>query len=197
MIYNFVDIDPRQIDWPERQRNALIPFEVIDGIPRNPIGQTGKIDRRLGEWGENQAADSIVVTRRTNKILLIKRDDCLEWAIPGGMVNPGELATKTLYRELKEETGVDLKHMTPKILARIYIDDYRCSDFAWITSTVALYVIENEVIAKGADDALDARWFDFSSMEALKLDVEKIGVLSMAHRPLFELALEELKDTEV
>lgn len=33
----------------------------------------------------------------------IKRRDCGEWAIPGGMVDPGEKVTSTLLREFMEE----------------------------------------------------------------------------------------------
>lgn len=33
----------------------------------------------------------------------IKRRDTKEWAIPGGMRDPGEIVTKTLVREFSEE----------------------------------------------------------------------------------------------
>src|ERR1051326_9146530 len=83
-------IDPREIEWYWRINNALVPFFVIEGMPVNPVKDTGKIGRNLGKWGENQAADPIVIAK--NKVLLIQRDDCGEWAIPGGMVDPGEFA---------------------------------------------------------------------------------------------------------
>lgn len=36
-------------------------YEVIDGIPRNPIGRTGVCGRgQLGKWGPNHAADPVV-----------------------------------------------------------------------------------------------------------------------------------------
>lgn len=44
----------------------------------------------------------------------IQRKDCGEWAIPGGMVDPGELITDTLRREFLEEAfnSLDSKNTT-------------------------------------------------------------------------------------
>jgi 8-oxo-dGTP diphosphatase len=46
------------------------------------------------------------------KILLVKRDTVPfkgYWALPGGRVDPGETAGQTVIREVKEETGLDVK----------------------------------------------------------------------------------------
>jgi 8-oxo-dGTP diphosphatase len=48
----------------------------------------------------------------TNKILLIKRSTrpfVGYWALPGGRMDPGETIDQTVIREVKEETGVDIK----------------------------------------------------------------------------------------
>ncbi len=187
-------IDPREINWQSRIKEAIVPFYIVEGMPLNPMGFTGKIGRNLPKWGENQAADPVV--KASGKILLIQRDDCGEWAIPGGMVNPGEFAKKALVRELKEETGVDLSTFTPKVIAQTYIDDPRNTDNAWITSTVAVFELEFTVQEQADDDAMDAGWFDFSSMDALEADLQekKQGKLYEAHRPILSLVL---TDTEV
>ncbi|GAA0281221.1 hypothetical protein GCM10009527_092010 [Actinomadura nitritigenes] len=40
----------------------LIAFEMdADVRPANPTGRTGKAGRNLGRWGENGAADAVVV----------------------------------------------------------------------------------------------------------------------------------------
>jgi hypothetical protein len=94
------------------------PFEIRELIeegygrdssytgPFNPKSLTGMIGRGLlGCYGPNHAADPIV-TRFNNGILemvAIQRADTGEWAIPGGMVNPGATVNATLRDEFNEE----------------------------------------------------------------------------------------------
>ena len=76
------------------------PYEIVNGVPRNPKGRTGISGRgHLGKWGPNHAADPIVtrwkkneynqpvVNPKTGKPILqfvaIQRVDTNEWAIPG------------------------------------------------------------------------------------------------------------------
>ena len=183
-------------NWDERQAAALVAFEFDDrGWPLNPTGRTGRDGRNLGKWGENQAADPLVVagTGPDRTLLLIKRSDRGVWAIPGGMVDPGETAPAALQRELHEETGVDLASVTPTILTRTYVEDWRATDHAWITSTAALYVLPGEVTATAGSDAAAARWWPFADLEQLEDAVRAAGEqLYEAHRPLLTAALEQL-----
>lgn len=184
-------------NWPTRQAMALVPF-TFDACrwPLNPTGRTGKTGRNLGKWGENCAADPIVVAGDTGverRVLLIQRSDTGQWAIPGGMVDPGETAPAALVRELREETGVDLAGHTPAVISCGYVDDPRNSDHAWICTTAALYRLPHTVLATGADDALDAAWWPFTTLDALTSAVEKAGgQLYPAHLPLFTAALTHL-----
>lgn len=187
---------PQEVtDWAERQKRALLPFQVVQGVPLNPTGRTGRIGRNLKSWGENAAADPIVVAGPAHdlRVLLIRRDDIHQWAISGGMVDPGETAPAALTRELLEETGVDLRGMTPQILMRTYVEDWRTTDWAWVCSTVALYRIADVVPAVAADDAEDAAWWPLTTIEDLAAAVEPHGGLYEAHRPLLEAAAARLE----
>lgn len=179
-------------DWPARLAKALVPY-VLDkhGWPLNPTGRTGRTGRNLGRWGENQAADPIVIagTGADRRMLLILRSDIEEWSIAGGMVDPGEFAPATLVRELREESGVDLTTRTPRILGRTYVADWRTTDHAWVCSTVAVFEIPQLVPATAGSDAKDARWFPCTDLDQLTRAVKAEGPLYEAHRPLLARAL--------
>ncbi|ONI90655.1 NUDIX hydrolase [Actinosynnema sp. ALI-1.44] len=180
-------------DWAQRQAEALLPFELDhEGWPLNPIGRTGRCGRNLGKWGENAAADPIVIagTGSSRRVLLIQRRDCGDWAIPGGMVDPGETAPAALVRELREETSVDLTEVIPSVLTRTYVADWRATDHAWVCSTVALYTLSEQVTAIAGDDADAVRWWPFSDVPQLAAAVAAGGGrLYSAHGPLLALAL--------
>jgi ADP-ribose pyrophosphatase YjhB (NUDIX family) len=50
---------------------------------------------------------NMVVTNDTGEILLIKRSDNDNWALPGGAIDLGESVAQAGIRETKEETGID------------------------------------------------------------------------------------------
>ena len=99
------ETDPTRIDWPARQAAAAIWFDVVDGRPVNPSAPTGiRYGRNgLGHWGEALAADAIVTATTADGqrwLLMAERGDSHGWALPGGMVEPGEDRVDAAVREL-------------------------------------------------------------------------------------------------
>ncbi len=144
-----------------------------DGKPLNPRGPTGIEGRGiLGRWGANFAADPIV-TRINDEgfleMISIKRSDCGQWALPGGMVDKGERVTKTLQRELGEEASAYLNFEKASLIYQGYVDDPRNTDNAWMeTDAYHLHLTKNEansINLQANDDAADAKWMTCSKQE--------------------------------
>jgi ADP-ribose pyrophosphatase YjhB (NUDIX family) len=53
----------------------------------------------------------VLVFDQDDRLLLTRRADTGDWAIPGGMMEPGESLEETARREVLEETGLDIGQM--------------------------------------------------------------------------------------
>lgn len=150
---------------------------IIVGAPLNPYGRTGMVGRGiLGKWGPNHAADTILTRfdKESGKLqfLMIQRRDTKDWALAGGMVDPGETATAAAKRELKEETGLEFKvgETVEEVgmVYRGYVDDPRNTDNSWMETSAFHYKLVpglEEHKPEGQDDALAAGFFTFEGGE--------------------------------
>jgi ADP-ribose pyrophosphatase YjhB (NUDIX family) len=190
--------DPHGIDWEARIAAALIPYELDpDGLPLNPFTATGIRDGRgeLGRYGENAAADAIVTATRAGvrHLLMVRRKDCGEWAVPGGMIEPGETPGEAALRELAEETGLAADPSRARPQEPRYVPDRRASDRAWIVTGPVLIDLaevdeDGEVgelpAVDGGDDAAEAAWVPARNIDhaaaALAVDHDG-GVIYSAH----------------
>jgi ADP-ribose pyrophosphatase len=183
--------DPSSIEFnttqPTVDRKSFTGTYVvgINGKPKNPMGRTGMTGRGLlGRWGPNHAADP-VVTRMVNGVLQfvgINRTDGGGWALPGGMVEPGDTVSATLRKEFGEEAMSSLT-LPPAERAEVeqslatmfasgvelfrgYVDDPRNTDHAWLETVAVHYHLPDRVAAaltlRAGDDAAAVRWIDIS-----------------------------------
>lgn len=180
-------------------RTSLLgEYPVIQGVPRNPIGRTGMIGRGLlGRWGPNHAADPVVTRWKRNssgdkiikggkpvlEFVAIERRDCSEWALPGGMVEPGDTVTNTLKKEFGEEALNSLELSTEEnkllhekledlfshgnLVFQGYIDDPRNTDNSWMESQAVNYHDDSgkaldRFSLKAGDDAQNVKWMEIS-----------------------------------
>lgn len=128
-------------------------------------------------------ADCVVFSREETglSVLLIERVNepfkgC--WAFPGGFMDMDEDAEACAIRELKEETGLEIRSMK-QVGAFTEVN----RDPRGRTVSIAYYamVVKSEV--KASDDAAQARWFPIDSVPPLAFDHDKI----------LRMALEEIK----
>ena len=116
----------------------------------------------------NQTADLIVYT--DTKVLLIKRKGnpfAGKWAIPGGFIDPGEKPIDAARRELKEETGITMNEKLRFV--GLYNKAGRDPRVKFVWSYVYAIKVDEEIAAKGGDDAMAAKWIDIKEALALNM----------------------------
>lgn len=128
-------------------------------------------------------ADCVVFSREETglSVLLIERVNepfkgC--WAFPGGFMDMDEDAEACAIRELKEETGLEIRSMK-QVGAFTEVN----RDPRGRTVSIAYYAVIEKSEVKGSDDAAQARWFPIDSIPPLAFD----------HEEILRMALEEIK----
>ncbi|WP_266031258.1 NUDIX hydrolase [Brucella intermedia] len=114
--------------------------------------------------GPHVAVDALVTTL-DYKVLLIRRKDTNQLALPGGFVEPGEHLIEAAWRETREEAGVPLFFHTD--IVKVYADPSR-DPRARIISIVHKFMLEVEssaVPVKAGDDAKEALWYPLSAIQ--------------------------------
>lgn len=115
--------------------------------------------------------DVVLATREVfPRVLLIKRAKdpfAGRWALPGGFVEENERLIDAARRELVEETGVRVAELEHLCAAGDPGRDPR----GWTVSVVFFgRVTADEMAAKGADDATEAKWFRLDKLPELAFD---------------------------
>jgi 8-oxo-dGTP diphosphatase len=107
------------------------------------------------------------VRDRRGRILLVRRGGPPfrgSWALPGGFCEVGETTEECCAREVEEETGVQVR--VGRLLG-VYSDPRR--DPRGHTASVLYEARPLRGIARGRDDAAEARWFTRRELRRLDL----------------------------
>lgn len=107
------------------------------------------------------AVSMVVINREANKILLAKHKGQQDFILFAGYVKKGETAEKTVTREFKEET--DLNVVKYKYMSSRYHEPHN------VLMLNFLVVAENGEISLDKGELDEAVWFDFDgALEAIR-----------------------------
>ncbi|MFI6849243.1 NUDIX domain-containing protein [Kitasatospora sp. NBC_00085] len=105
-----------------------------------------------------------VVLDDQGRVLLIQRADDGRWALPGGILDPGEQPADGVVRECLEETGVVA---VPEVLAGVRVTD----DITYPNGDVSQYLVHvfrcrpvGGEARVNDDEALAVGWFDLDDL---------------------------------
>lgn len=123
-----------------------------------------------------------------NRILLQKRTDKNCWSFPGGVMDLGESFEETAVREVKEETGLDVKVRELIGVYSKYSDEYQNGDRSQpVLVFFKCSVVGGELRCDG-DETSELKYFDLD---------EKPDLLNKQHDDMFMDLREYLKDYKV
>jgi ADP-ribose pyrophosphatase YjhB (NUDIX family) len=108
---------------------------------------------------------------KDGKVLLVRRGNEPgrgKWSLPGGRIRFGERSEEAALREMREETGLEVR------LRRVVnvVDVFWRSERGELLEHFVIVDFEAEVIGgelRPANDALDARWFSPEELKGLEM----------------------------
>ena len=120
-----------------------------------------------------------IVRDGAGRVLLIRRGDNGRWALPGGMMEPGESIAGCAIREVREETGLEVE---PLRLVGIYSDPAR--GHVILANRDELYVVvaafECRVLGgtprADGDESLEVAYFDPDALPETLLPTHRMRI---------------------
>jgi 8-oxo-dGTP pyrophosphatase MutT (NUDIX family) len=103
---------------------------------------------------------NVVVTNPAGEVLLIRRSDNDNWAVPGGAIDLGESLVQAAVRETREETGIDCEVTG---LVGIYTDPrhvilYTSNGEARLEFSIVLTARATGGEPTRSEESIDVRW---------------------------------------
>lgn len=146
-------------------------MELIDIVDENNK-LTGQIEERwtayekglwrrtVSCWIMNEKGEVLLQKRTANK-----RRNPNKWAKTGGQVDSGESAEEAIFREVKEELGIEIPKEQIKVID-IYKSDDKNKRFGYNFIFVVNYKTEDYILQK--EEVADVKYFTIEDMELVK-----------------------------
>ena len=115
---------------------------------------------------------NVVVVNDADEILMIRRSDNENWAVPGGAIDLGESMTEAAIRETKEESGIDCEITG---LVGIYTDPkhiilYTSNNEARQEFSILLTARPTGGTPTPSDESTEVRWVPPSELTGYTMD---------------------------
>jgi ADP-ribose pyrophosphatase YjhB (NUDIX family) len=115
---------------------------------------------------------NVIVTNEAGDILMIRRSDNDNWAVPGGAIDLGESVTQAAIRETKEETGINCEITG---LVGIYSDPkhvihYTSNDEVRQEFSIVLTARPTGGHPTPSDESREVHWVQVSAIDGLRMD---------------------------
>lgn len=122
------------------------------------------------------------VVRKGSQVLLIRRANPPSqgrWSLPGGALELGEKLTQAVAREVKEETGLDVRvGELLEVLESVFPDTAGRVEYHYILFDYVCWAGEQP--ARAASDALELAWFGLAECQRLDLWSETLRIITKA-----------------
>lgn len=145
-------------------------YHVFDIIKKGGIIMDSYIKNLRNKVGHDELilnyAGCIILDDK-NRLLLQKRSDCEKWGFLGGMVELGESVEEAAIREIKEESGLDVKINSLFGVYSKYFEKYANGDKVQaIVHVFKAQVVGGELISQN-DETLELKYFELIDVPPL------------------------------
>ena len=98
------------------------------------------------------------------------------WSLPGGVLHPGELLQDGLRREVREETGIEVKPLgVGEVFERLLRDSRGRLEYHYVLIDYLCRATGGRV--RAADDASSARWVPLADLDRYRITEGTLDVI--------------------